>query len=96
MVRSAGEYRESDRMARYFVTIVGSIMIPVDADSEEQARDIADEYAQCDNDNFVEVITHMNYFVSDCEEVDPDEYDCSTMGLSAKKPDYLHDLDEEE
>ena len=81
-------------MARYFVTIVGSVLIPVEAESEEQARDIVEDFMDFENEDFMETISTMDYEIGDCEEVEPDMCG-TTMGLSAKEPRCLHDIEED-
>ena len=80
-------------MARYFVTVVGSILIPVDAANEDEARDIVETYI---TDEDREIREMAEFDIGDCEEVDPGVYDCSTLGLSRERPFHLHDLDEDD
>lgn len=79
-------------MARYFVTVVGSILIPVEAENEKEARDIVETYIEDEDQELRETV---EFDISDCEEADPDVYDCSTLGLSKEQPFHLHDLDGE-
>ena len=80
-------------MTRYFVTVAASLLIPVEAKSEEEARDIVETYIT-DEDREIHEMTEFD--ISDCEEADPDAYDCSSLGLSKEQPFHLHDLDGEE
>lgn len=80
-------------MTRYFVTVAASLLIPVEAKSEEEARDIVETYIT-DEDH--EIREMVEFDISDCEKADPDAYDCSSLGLSKELPFHLHDLDGEE
>lgn len=81
-------------MTRYLVTVVNAFSIPVEAESEEQARELVEEFTDLDNQDFKECVENASYEIGDCEEVDPEIY-YSSLGIDAKDPTRLHDLDEE-
>ena len=78
-------------MTRYFVTVVGSVLIPVEAKSEEEARDIVDAYIEDEDKEIRDVV---DFDIGDCEVADPDAYDCTTLGLDREDSFHLHDLKE--
>lgn len=81
-------------MTRYLVTMAASFSIPVEAEDEEQAREIADSFVEGGSQDAAECMGNAEYMVTDCEPLDPDVYDTAN-GLDAGDPYNLHDLDGE-
>lgn len=82
-------------MTRYLVTVVNAVSVPVEAESEEEARELMEEFADLDNYDFKECADSSSYEISDCEEVDPTVYH-TAFGIDSRDPCRLHDLDGED
>ena len=83
-------------MTRYFVSIVVPCPdLMVEAESPEEAKEIAEAFIDDKGLDYQEIVTSMDAYVDQVDEADPGIYDTS-YGISAKKPFELHDLDEEE
>jgi len=82
-------------MTRYFVSFeIACPDLMVEADSPEEAKEIAEAFIEDKGRDYQEMVMAMDAYVDQVDEADPDVYDTS-LGLSAKHPFDLHNLDEE-
>ena len=83
-------------MTRYFVSIhIVSPDLVVEADSPEEAKEIAETFMEDKGRDYQELLMSMDTYVDQVDEIDPTVYDVS-WGISADQPFDMHDLDKEE
>lgn len=81
-------------MTRYFVDLTTSVLIPVEAESIEEAKDIAREFTYDKGRDFTELVNSLDFYVQSVEVAEP-KYDAS-VGLAKDHPFDMLPLDEEE
>ena len=81
-------------MTYYFVTVTSSFLVPVKAESIDEARGVVAQFCDTKEEDFTDTVLQNEYDITDIEEVDPIIYDCR-VGLSAEHPNNLSPIEGE-
>ena len=81
-------------MTYYFVTVTSSFLVPVKAESIDEAREVVAQFCDNKEEDFTDLVLQNEYDITDVQEVNPIVYDCR-VGLSSEHPNSLSPIEGE-
>lgn len=80
-------------MPRYVVSItIASPDVVVDAENEEEARELVETYINDPESDFPEIVCSMDAEIDQIDVVDPNEFDIYEEGIDEDNPFVSHNL----